>query len=330
MHQTDPIAISKEKALDIFRKIYLARKCEETIRREYPKDQMKTPVHLSNGAEAIPASVLACLPPATKTFGTYRNHSLYLTVTENTDAFFGELFGKASGCASGLAGSMHLTAPEQGLFLTSAVVGTTIPPAVGAAFANSYKGNQDYVAVFFGDGGMEEGAFWESLNFACLRKLKILFVCENNELAIHTPIHERQGFKSPLTAVSGFDCHAAASEGYIPQKITETTHSVIEKMKQDPKPAFLVFDYFRYLEHVGVHEDFQSGYRTKPNEVAHKDKDPLLQAERWIRSLGWSDEEISNVQKTIDTKIKRSVEAAKSAPFPSAGSLFGYVLNKNN
>lgn len=330
MKQPTLIDISKENAIGIYRKIYLARRCEETIRSEYSKDRMKTPVHLSNGAEAIPACVLACLPKNSKTFGTYRNHSLYLSVTENSDAFFGELYGRTTGCASGLAGSMHLTAPAEGLFLTSAVVGTTIPPAVGAAFANWYKDSKDYVVVFFGDGAMEEGAFWEGLNFACLRKLKILFVCENNELAIHTHVRDRQGFKSALSAVSGFDCVSAGCEGYIPQKIVETTRLITEKMEKENKPGFLVFDYFRFLEHVGVNEDFDAGYRTKPNAKAFAEKDPMSNAANWLRSLGVSSEQISEINRAVDTKIKSSVEKAAGAPFPSGDFLHKHVFSAND
>ncbi|MBI4430179.1 MAG: thiamine pyrophosphate-dependent dehydrogenase E1 component subunit alpha [Candidatus Omnitrophica bacterium] len=329
MKQTHSVSISKEKALGIYRKIYLARKCEEAIRSEYAKDQMKTPVHLSNGAEAIPACVLACLAETTKTFGTYRNHSLFLAVTENTDRFFGELYGRVTGCASGLAGSMHLTAPESGLFLTSAVVGTTIPPAVGASFADWYRNSGNYTAVFFGDGALEEGAFWESLNFACLKKLRILFVCENNELAIHAHVRDRQSSRSALSTVSAFDCHAAEAPGHLPQRIMGAARSVIEKMAGDPKPAFLSFDYFRYLEHVGVHEDFAAGYRSRPDEKTLREKDPLTHAGIWARSQGLGEEEITNVNRTVDAQIKQSIEKAKSAPFPSPSMLFEHVFSAN-
>src|SRR3989338_5288085 len=190
--------LSKEESLALYRKLILTRLAEEKIREEYFKDEMKTPVHLGIGGEAIPVGVCHCLPPRSKTFGTYRNHSLYLAMTEDTDGFFGELYGKVNGPGKGKAGSMHLSFPERDFIATSAVVGTTIPVAVGAALANAYRKSNDVVTFFFGDGAVEEGVFWESLNFACLKNLRVLFVCEDNGLAIHTPAKERQGFQSIL------------------------------------------------------------------------------------------------------------------------------------
>ena len=196
MNKAKGKTLPKTDALKLYREVILIRKCEEAIRREYHENNMKTPVHLCNGAEGIATGVSHVLPKESKVFGTYRNHGLYLALTDDTDGFFAELYGKVSGCAQGLAGSMHLTSPEKGLFLTSAVVGTTIPVAVGAAFANQYKKNENFTAVFFGDGAVEEGVFWESLNFACLHQLRVLFICEDNDLAIHAFGSDRKGFRS--------------------------------------------------------------------------------------------------------------------------------------
>src|SRR3989344_1652857 len=123
--------LSKEESLALYRKLILTRLAEEKIREEYFKDEMKTPVHLGVGGEAIPVGVCHCLPAGSKTFGTYRNHSLYLAMTGETDGFFVEMYGKVTGVAKGKAGSMHLSAPEGNLVSTSTVVGTTIPVAVG-------------------------------------------------------------------------------------------------------------------------------------------------------------------------------------------------------
>ncbi len=151
---------------EIYYKMHLIRECEERIRKEYATDEIKTPVHLGIGAEAISVGIVASMPAGTKYFGTYRNHALYLAVGGSLEEFWGELYGKETGCAKGKAGSMHLSAPSQGLLVTSAVVGTTIPLAVGASLSNKYLGKNDYTVAFFGDGATEEGVFHESLNFA--------------------------------------------------------------------------------------------------------------------------------------------------------------------
>lgn len=309
-------------ALKIYRRIYLIRRCEERIRIEYPKDEMKTPVHLHIGAEAISASVLEALPSSTKLFGTYRNHALYLARTNDTDGFFAELYGRETGCAQGKAGSMHLAAPGQGLMLTSAVVATTIPVAVGAALAAQYQGQDFLTAVFFGDGALEEGAFWESLNFACLRKLKILFVCEDNDLAIHTHGRDRRGFKSIRQAVEGFVCRFADAKGYEPQAVYETAVRLSQEMQAGDGPAFMHCRYLRYLEHVGIQEDFQAGYRENPTEAERHQQDPLAHVQAWALSQNISQAQLNQIHEEIERQIDQSIQKARLAPLPDTGRLF--------
>lgn len=315
------LLLDKAETLALYRKLFLARAVEERIRREYSKDEMKTPVHLGIGQEAIPVGVLHALPPGSRTFGTYRNHSLYLTVTEETDRFFGELYGKRTGTARGKAGSMHLSAPEQGLMVTSAVVGATIPVAVGAAFAEEYLQSGRWVAVFFGDGTIEEGVFWESLNFACLRKLRILFVCEDNGLAIHTPARQRQGFRSVPEAVAGFDCHGASGDGSGLLEVISLTQSVQRRMQEDPKPGFLHLSCLRFLEHVGPKEDFDAGYRRRPTPEELERLDPLLRFEKEMIRCGAAPAQMEEIRRQVEEQIERSVRLAQEAPFPDPSEL---------
>lgn len=318
--------IKKEEALYLYRKLILARRAEEKIREEYFKDEMKTPVHLGVGGEAIPVGVCHCLPEGTKTFGTYRNHALYLSVTDDTDGFFAELYGKASGPGKGRAGSMHLSAPERGLMATSAVVGTTIPLAVGAALANAYRQSAGIVAVFFGDGAIEEGVFWESLNFACLHRLRLLFVCEDNGLAIHAPSAERQGFRSLPEVVRGFECHVASGDGSDLLGVITLTRQMLELMSEQPKPGFLHCTYFRFLEHVGPREDFDAGYRRRPTPDKLERLDPILHFEKGLCQDGFSARDLAAIRTAVDEQIDRSIRAAQQSPFPSPSELCTDVL----
>lgn len=318
--------IAREEALSLYRTLMLVRRAEEKIREEYFSDEMKTPVHLGIGGEAISVGVSHCLPAGTKTFGTYRNHALYLAVTQDTDGFFAELYGKIRGSGKGKAGSMHLSAPERGLMATSAVVGTTIPLAVGAALANAYRRSNDLVVSFFGDGAVEEGVFWESLNFACLRRLRVLFICEDNGLAIHTPTAERQGFRSIPEAVRGFECHVASGDGSDLREVISTTRRLLRLLTEDPKPAFLHFTYVRLLEHVGPREDFDVGYRRRPMPAELETLDPLRRFERELSRNGCLPKELEAVRATVDEQISRSVRAAQEAPFPPPYELYTDVL----
>ena len=312
---TDTIPAKRAEQLALYRTLWLVRRAEEKIREEYFTNDMKTPVHLSVGGEAISVGVCHAMPPGTRAFGTYRNHALYLALTGETDRFFGELYGKATGAAKGKAGSMHLASPAQGLMATSAVVGTTIPLAVGAALAHQYRGEPNVAAAFFGDGAVEEGAFWESLNVACLRRLRVLFVCEDNGLAIHTPADQRQGFRSIPEALQGFRCHLLSGNGSDLRSVIAATRTVLERMAQDPRPGFLHLTYFRFLEHVGPQEDFHAGYRAKPSAEELARLDPVWRFEQELLADGVAKRDLEAVRASVDEQIVRSVEAARQAPF---------------
>src|SRR5437867_4586528 len=146
----------------LYRKLRLIRRAEEEIARIYPSDKIKSPVHLSIGQEAVSVGVCDTLRPDDVVSGTYRSHASYLAKGGDLRALFAELYGKDTGCARGKGGSMHLVNMDQYILGTSAVVGTTIPIAVGYALALKQQGTGRVVAAFFGDGATEEGVFHES------------------------------------------------------------------------------------------------------------------------------------------------------------------------
>lgn len=310
------------KLLEIYRKLYLIRRSEELIIKHYKENEMKTPMHMSMGEEAIVVGVVAALQKRDQVFGTYRSHGLYLAKTDDTDKFFAELYGKVTGSARGKAGSMHLAEPEKRMMLTSAVVGTTIPVAVGAALTNKFLKNQKVVAAFFGDGAINEGVFWESLNFACLKKLPVLFICEDNNFAIHSALGERVGFKSIGDVVSRFYCHVAESRTTDVFEIYRITREMIKKMKQTGRPGFLHLKYYRYLEHVGVDEDFHFGYRSRQEFLKWKRVDPISIARKYLLRSRVKESDIIALEKIVDQILTASINKARKASYPKDMELF--------
>jgi TPP-dependent pyruvate/acetoin dehydrogenase alpha subunit len=195
----------------LFRSLYLIRRVEEEIVRVYPSDAIKSPVHLSIGQEAVAVAVCETLRREDVVFGSYRGHAMYLAKGGDPGRMIAELYGRVAGCAKGKGGSMHLVDVANGVMGTSAVVGSTISNAVGYAYANRYLRRSAVVVSFFGDGATEEGAFYESLNFAALKRLPIVFVCENNGYAIHA----RQSMRQPLANI----CERAAVFGIPAERI---------------------------------------------------------------------------------------------------------------
>ena len=301
--------------LKLYESMYLIRRSEEKIKEHYLEDEMKTPMHMSMGSEAIIAGVCECLDRTDQVFGTYRSHALYLAKVAETDAFFGEMYGKVTGVAKGKGGSMHLLAPEAGLMCTSAIVASNIPVAIGAAFANKQSKNGKLVAVFFGDGAVEEGVFWESVNAACLMQLPVIFICEDNEIAVHTDFSHRRGFDELGQVIKGFNCYYYNSDSTDVSKIHQLTQHAIEKQKAELKPTFLHLKYHRYLEHVGVFEDYEAGYRDRKEYQTWLAKDPIaLQRKKLCNLLG--EVQVNTVENSVNLQIVKSIEQAKQANFP--------------
>jgi len=311
----------KDLNIALYKKIYLIRAVEKKIQEHYFEDEMKTPMHMSMGAEAIEVGVCHALKPGDQILGTYRSHGIYLAKTMETDRFFGEMYGRATGTSKGKAGSMHLVAPEAGLLCTSAVVGSHIPVAVGVAFANTTVKNGKVVAVFFGDGALDEGVFWESLNISCLMKLPILFVCEDNGYAVHNPTSKRHGYHSITSIVAQFDCNVFQSDTTDVEVIYNITRESLNTMKKTGCPYFLHLKYYRYLEHVGVFEDFKAGYRSRDEFEKWFAVDPIhLQRKKLLTMI--PEGEIMEIERLIEDKVQMSMAGAQDAPFPDRNTLY--------
>lgn len=251
---------------------------EEKIIELYPTDQIQSPVHLSIGQEAAAVGVCSNLNATDWVFINYRGHAFYLAKGGPLPEFFAELMGKAGGISKGKAGSMHLADPSNGIMGASAVVASTISHAVGAALASKIKGENSRVFVaIFGDGAMEQGVFHESLNFAALHQLPVLFLCEDNGLAVHTFRKERQAFEiSKLSAAYGIP-FVSIEEGYDPMKVAEVSAPAIAEVRKGKGPFFLRIQTLRYKEHVGPGEDFYAGYRSEYQIKEWQKKDPLFE-----------------------------------------------------
>ena len=312
--------------LDLYKKLYLIRRAEEKIREHYMEDEMKTPMHMSMGEEAIAVGVCHALKTEDQVFGTYRSHAIFLAKTQKIDDFFAEMYGKDTALLKGKGGSMHMCAPEFGFMGTSAIVASVIPVAVGAAFANKQRGNGKLVTVFFGDGALDEGDFWESLNLACLMKLPVLFVCEDNGFAVHTATYKRQGYASITDIVSKFNCNVLKENTTDAEVIYGLTCQAIKLIKTKQMPCFIHLKYYRYLEHVGVNEDFDAGYRAREEFEEWYQKDPVNLQRAKLLKQGIKEEEIVRIEGVLNSQIENSIRLAKEAPFAEASELYKNVF----
>lgn len=313
--------------LDMYKKAYLIRNCEEKIVANYDTDVMKTPMHMSMGEEGLVVGVCEALKKDDLVFGTYRSHALYLTRTLKINEFFSEMFGKIDGTLKGKGGSMHLSDPESGFLASSAVVSTTIPLAVGSAFSIKFKKERKVAAVFFGDGAIDEGAFWESLNMACLFKVPVVFVCEDNGFAVHTKPEDRHGYKSILDVVSGFDCRIFTTDSTDMNDIYSLSSKAVEFSRKYQKPAFIYLKYYRYLEHVGTHEDFDAGYRDRKEYDKWLKKDSIQNQRFKLLKMGLPETKITKIENVILDQIRNGYEKAELGQYPKNKELFEDVFS---
>jgi TPP-dependent pyruvate/acetoin dehydrogenase alpha subunit len=301
----------------LYRQLYRIRRVEEEIARIYPTDAIKSPVHLSIGQEAISVGVCDALHAGDVVFGTYRSHALYLAKGGDLKRMIAELFGKATGCSHGKGGSMHLIDVAHGVMGASAVVGTTIPLAVGYAYALRLKEQSAIVATFFGDGAVEEGVFHESLNFAALKQLPVLFVCENNQYAIHSPLRARQPHTGIASRAGSYGVPAVRIDDGDVIAIAEAAGAACAAIRSGGGPQFLECLTYRWKQHVGPDDDFAAGYRLR------EEADRWF-ASDWTRTIGARLDAATRdgIAVEIEAEIRDAFAFADSSPFPDPGELY--------
>jgi TPP-dependent pyruvate/acetoin dehydrogenase alpha subunit len=295
----------------LFRECLKIRLVEEKIIELYPSDRIQSPVHLSIGQEAVAVGACAPLLPTDLVFSTYRSHAFYIAKGGDLPRMFAELYGRRGGISKGKAGSMHLAAPDVGMMGSSAVVGSNLPHAAGAALAARNRKTGQVTVVAYGDGATEEGVYHETLNFISLLQLPVVLLCENNGLAVHATCSERQTYNIAEHArCFGIEV-TRIEEGYDAVKIAETMNRIVDATRADRKPRMVEVKTFRYKEHVGPGDDYDAGYRSHADLLAWQAKDPLIQD----RAL------VARLTPGIEAEIAKAVAFAEASPPPGIDEL---------
>lgn len=315
-----------EKKIELYKTMVRIRMVESRIAAEYKYDEIKNPIHLSIGQEAIAAGVCMNLKRDDYLFATHRNHAQYLAKGGSLKKMIAELYLRETGCSHGRGGSMHLVAPEVGIMGTSAIVGGDIPIGTGAALASKMRKNGRVTAVFFGDGAADEGTFHESLEFAAVKKLPVVYICENNHYAINS--HESQRHKN-LNISEWAKCYNIPSEridGNDVIEVAKYSKEAIDGCRSGRGPYFLECCTYRFKGHIGTVDDVGNGYRPIEEHKYRLSKCPIKWYAGYLESAGLLDAEKENIlQSEISCEIQEAFEYAKSSPTPSPESLMSHV-----
>jgi len=304
---TSSSAPSRQILLDLFFSVLRIRRVQEALAARYDQWQMRCPIHLCIGQEAVASGVCKALTKKDVVFSNHRSHGHYLAKGGNLKKLIAELYGKETGCASGFGGSMHLIDRRAGFLGSTPIVAGTVPLAVGAAWALSMKKKDSIAAAFFGDGCFEEGAMHESLIFGALKKLPILFVCENNGYSVYTPLEERQPDRPIYKIAQAHGWEASSANGDDVLEVYIKTTRAVERLRSGGRPQFLEFSTHRWREHCGPNEDDQRAYRGKDELPLWKKHCPVaeLQNQLTLKKIL-----TPGLLASFENRIRREIEAA--------------------
>jgi pyruvate dehydrogenase E1 component alpha subunit len=298
-------------------RMVLIRETEEAIARYYSQQEMRCPMHLCIGQEAVPVGLCAALRPDDYAFGTYRSHGLYLAKGGCLKGMLAEFYGKSTGVTGGKCGSMQLGAPDLGLLCASALVGGTLPMAVGAGLAAKLRRSDRVSVAFFGDAAAEEGVWHEAMNFAALKKLPVIFLCENNFFAVYSHLSKRQCADNIFQRAAAYEMPGVRVDGNDVAEVFEAVQTAVAQARHGGGPTLIEARTYRWREHCGPEWDDQLEYRDVEEAKAWMARCPIRGFEKELLERQILTEgEIRQVRETTLRQVEEAVAFAKASPFP--------------
>jgi len=300
------------------------RHVEQEIARRYGEGKMRCPTHLSIGQEAVSAVVGLPLPAYDMAVSGHRAHAHYLAKGGSLPAMLAEIYGKVDGCSRGKGGSMHLVDESVGFMGSTAIVAGTIPVGVGLAYGMKCKRTDQVSCIFHGDAAVEAGVFFESVNFAVVKKLPVLFLCENNLYSVYSPLSVRQPEgRSIAKMAEGLGMKGSTGDGNVVAEVYAKTIEALASIRAGEGPQLIEFSTYRWLEHCGPNYDNDLGYRTEAEYLAWKAKEPIARFELVLLAGGIvSVAEVNQMDMDIAREVNDAFEFADASPFPSAASAY--------
>jgi TPP-dependent pyruvate/acetoin dehydrogenase alpha subunit len=302
---------------------------EERIAELYSEQEMRCPVHLCTGQEAIAVGASSVLENRDYVFSGHRAHGHYLAKGGDLNRMMSEIYGREGGCARGNGGSMHLIDLSVNFMGATPIVGSTIPIAVGAAFTAKMKNENAVSVVYFGDGATETGVFHESVNFAAVHALPVIFICEDNLYSVYTSFDERQSAKRDIIKlVQGHGVYGVEGDGNNVEEVCNLTSIAVNRARSGEGPCFLKFSTYRWREHCGPNFDNDIGYRTEDEFLMWKSKCPIKTYGTDLKSANiMSEKKCDKLTAKYLNEMNEAVQFAKNQPFPSSNTAFNDIYD---
>jgi len=312
--------------VELFRRMLRIREIELEIERRYRQDHMKTPIHLVIGQEATTVGCCAAMRDTDLVYSSHRTHGAYLAKGGDLKAMLSEMHCRIDGCAGSRGGSMHLIDFSVGMAGTSAIVAGSVPIAVGAALAAKMQKADRVIAVFFGEAATEEGVVSESLNFAALKKLPIVFFCENNFYSVQSPLSERQPDRDVAKWAGAHAMPSERIDGMNVLDVYDASKAAIERARAGEGPSFIEARVYRYRAHGGNGDDSASGYRGVDEREAWEKLCPVEGLHGMLKAAGlFDDAKRKLMHDEIVRETLAAFEHALAAAHPVEADLYTHV-----
>jgi len=313
--------LSKEVQLDLHRRMVRIRLFEEAAGSLAEAAKLPGFLHLYVGEEAVASGVCANLNDDDHITSTHRGHGHLVAKGGDFRRMMAELMGKSTGYCKGKGGSMHISDLDLGMLGANGIVGAGSPIAVGAAFADKYRGRGQVSVAFFGDGATNIGAFHEAANMACALHLPIVFVCENNEFGEFTRREQTMAITDVIDRAAGYGMPGVIADGMDVVAIYEATSEAVARARRGDGPSMIEAKTYRFYNHHGV-QNLGLKYRTDDEVAVWKERDPIFSFEERLIELGTVDaEQIEHVWSDLRDDIAEAIQFAEDSPFPEADQL---------
>jgi pyruvate dehydrogenase E1 component alpha subunit len=306
----------------------LLRRFEEKAGQMYGMQKIRGFCHLYIGQEAIAAGCMTATTPDDIFITAYRDHGLAIAKGVPPKACMAELYGKATGCSKGKGGSMHFFGVQQKFFGGHGIVGAQIGTGAGLAFAEQYKGTDNVVLCFFGDGAARQGILHETFNLAMLWKLPVVFICENNNYAMGTSVQRTSNVLDIYKLADAYEMPGDQVDGMIPETVHEALERAVRRAREKGGPTLLEIKTYRYKGHS---MSDPAKYRTKEEMEEYKLKDPLETTLAKLKNdFNVSDEEIEKINERVKNEITEAVKFADESPYPDDDEIYKDVYTQQD
>jgi len=318
--------IPKEVLRELYRMMLKIQKVELKINELYHEDEMKTPVHLCLGQEAVAAGVCRHLNTDDYVFSNHRGHGHYMAKGGDVKTMVAELYNRETGCSRGRGGSMHLIDTSVGLPGTSSIVGGCVPIATGAALGSVLKKDNRVSVAFFGDAAVEEGVTYESINFAMLKKLPVVYVCENNFYSVFSHLSKRQAKDDIYRRFEGLSIPGYRVDGNNVIEVYRIAKKAIGNARRGGGPSFMECRTYRLRDHHGTGSGVEVGYRTQEEVDEWAAKCPVSNFERFVVEQSiMAASEIEEFAAAVDREVEEAFTFAQASPLPSEDNVLEYL-----